>query len=271
MMTIPSASFLGSIPENYDRFLGPVFFHHYADDLVGRVFVTAGMRILEIACGTGIVTERLVRRVVGEGSIVATDLNEAMFDYARRRGVNAPELQWREADATELPFEDASFDAVVCQFGLMFLSDKVAGVREAFRILKPGGQYLFNVWDSMDRNPIARITHEVVTSFFPDNPPQFYLVPFSLCDPAPIRAWLHDVGFCEIKCETVAKMGSSPSAEDAATGLIEGTPVCTEIINRRSDAMGEIKAAVARKIAGELGERPVRCPESAHVFTARKA
>lgn len=269
-MTSPNAAFIGSIPVNYDRYLGPIFFHAYADDLAARVPVTDGMRLLETACGTGIVTERLLRRLGGRGTIVATDLNEAMFAHARRKGVVGSGLEWRKADGTALPFDDASFDVVVSQFGLMFFPDKAAGVREAYRVLRPGGHYLFNVWDALAHNAVARITHETVASFFPDGPPQFYTVPFSLHDVVPIEAWLQSAGFRNVEWETVAKVGTSPSAAEAATGLIEGNPIYAEIMNRRPEALRDIKDAVARNLAEQLGDRPVRCPLRAHVFHARK-
>jgi len=164
---------VGSIPENYDRYLGPIFFQQYADDLVARVLVTSGMRVLETACGTGILTERLVRHLAGQGTVVATDLSEPMIAHGRRRLPGSPGLEWRQADATKLPVKDASFDVVACQFGLMFFQDKAGGVREAFRVLKPGGLYILNVWDALEHNPVARIAHETMASFFLSDPPQF--------------------------------------------------------------------------------------------------
>src|SRR5262245_39325799 len=158
-------AFVGSVPANYDRYLGSIFFHAFADDLVARLTVKPGMRVLEIACGTGIVTERLARRLAGTGSLVATDLNEPMLAYARGRGFADTGVTWRPADGPALPFDDDSFDAVVCEFGLMFFPDKARGVREAWRVLRPGGQYLFNVWDAIAHNPVARITHETVATF----------------------------------------------------------------------------------------------------------
>jgi SAM-dependent methyltransferase len=151
----------------------PILFHHYADDLVARLTVTPGMRVLETACGTGIVTRRLVDRLGARGSLVATDLNQAMVDQGRARLSNDATVEWQAADATRLPFPDRSFDAVVCQFGVMFFPDKAAGLQEALRVLKPGGTYLFNVWDAIEHNEVCRITHETVAGFFPDNPPQF--------------------------------------------------------------------------------------------------
>ena len=269
-MTDQNAAFTGSIPENYNKYLGPMVLHGFADDLSARVPVAPGVRVLEIACGTGIVTERLLRRLAGHGTLVATDLNAAMFAHAQRLGVGGPHIAWQQADGTQLPFSDASFDAVVCQFGLMFFPDKRAGVREAHRVLKRGGRYYFNVWDTIEHNPFARITHEALAEFFPGNPPQFYTVPFSLWDPAPIRDWLEQAGFTAVVVETLDKSGAPLPASDAAIGLIEGNPVYLDIMNRRPDALSEIKAAVATRLAAHLGD-PVRTPLRAHVFSARKA
>jgi SAM-dependent methyltransferase len=265
-----NAAFVGGIPGNYDRYLGPIFFHGYADDLAARLPVAPGMRVLETACGTGIVTRRLADRIRGHGSLVATDLNEAMIAHGRTTLSAEAALEWRQADATNLPFLDGSFDAVVCQFGLMFFPDKSAGVREAFRVLKPGGRYLFNVWDAIAHNPLARIAHETVATFFRADPPTFYMVPFSLHDPEPVRALLGQAGFGEIVWTRLDKTGTSPSAADATTGLIEGNPILGSIMERRPEALDEIKRAVAAAIAAELGDHPVRFPLRALVFSARR-
>ena len=266
-----NTAFVGSVPQNYDRYLGPILFHHYADDLVGRLAVRPGIRVLETACGTGIVTERLARRLAGQGTVVATDLNEPMLAYAQAKGTVGPGVEWRQADATALPFESASFDAVVSQFGLMFFPDKAKGVREAWRVLRPGGQYLFNVWDSFAHNAVTRITHETVAALFPADPPQFYAVPFSLSDTAKVSAWLTEAGFENVAAISVAQVGTSPSAMDAATGLIDGNPIAAAIVERRADALSDVKATLARNLAAELGDtRPLRCALRAFVFVARK-
>jgi len=266
-----NAAFVGDVPAKYDRHLGPLLFHDFADDLAGRLTLKPGMRVLETACGTGIVTRRLLDRMRGHGTLVATDLNEAMIDHARRQVSAEPgTIEWQPADATKLPFPDGSFDAVVCQFGLMFFPDKGAGIREAFRVLKPGGRYLFNVWDALDVNPVTRITHETVAAFFPADPPTFYTVPFSLHDPEPTRALLEAAGFGQIAWTHLAKTGTSPSAADATVGLIEGNPIAGAIMARRPEALGDIKRAVAEKVASELGDDPVRAPLRALVFSARR-
>jgi len=264
------AAFVGSIPEKYDRYLGPIYFHHYADDLAARLPVAPNMRVLETACGTGILTQRLVRRLGGQGTVVATDLNEPMIVYAQQKGFGDSALEWRQADATKLPFEDTSFEAALCQFGLMFFPDKIAGLREAFRVLKPGGRCLFSTWDSLEFNTIGKITHETVASFFPADPPQFYLVPFSLHDPTLIREWLDRVGFRSVECHTVDKVGVSPTAADAASGVIEGSPIYTAIMERRPEALDDIKATVARNFTAKFGDHPMRCPLRAFIFSASR-
>jgi len=266
-----NAAFVGDIPRNYHQYLGPIFFHEFADDLAQRVHVTSGMRALEIACGTGIVTRRLADRLRGRGTIVATDLNEAMIAHGRAQMPAGNEhVEWQPADAMKLPFPDTSFDVVVCQFGLMFFPDKAASIREVFRVLKPGGHYLFSVWDAMARNPLARIAHETVGRFFPADPPSFYSVPFSLHDPEPIRKMLAEAGFGQIEVTSLEKSGASPSAADATTGLIEGNPILDAIMTRRPEALGEIKRATAAAVAAELGDPPARIPLHAIVWSARR-
>ena len=265
-----NAAFVGSIPSNYDHYLGPIFFHEYADAMAARLEVRPGMRVLETACGTGIVTERLVARLAGQGSLVATDLNEPMLAHAAAKLRGATHVEWRSADATKLPFDDRSFDTVVCQFGLMFFPDKAAGMREAFRVLEPGGRFHVSVWDRLEDNPVPRITHETVASFFPSDAPQFYTIPFILHDVAGVRRLLEDAGFADIEWERLEGTGVSPSTRDAAIGLIEGNPIYLAIMERRPDALADIEAAVARNLAAALGDHPLRCPLRAIFFSARR-
>jgi SAM-dependent methyltransferase len=258
------------IPENYDRYLAPLYFNHYADDLVARLPVHDGMRILEVACGTGIVTRRLVERLAGRGSIIATDLDESMFAQARKRLPGPGDPKYRHANGISLPFESQWFDAVVCQFGLMFVDDKAAGAREAFRVLKPGGAYLLNVWDSLVSNPVARITCETVTAFFPDDPPACFTVPWAYHDRGVLEALLRDAGFADVRVTYVDKEGTCPTAAEAAIGSIDGGPALGEIMKRRPEAVGAIKAAIAENLARELGDHPLRAPLRAVVVTARR-
>ena len=152
-MTAPAtdSEFAGSIPQLYDRYLVPLIFEPYAMDLSRRVAVLQPARVLEIAAGTGVVTRHLARELPAGTAIVATDLNQPMLDQAAARGTARP-VEWRQADALALPFEDESFDAVVCQFGVMFFPEKSKGFSEARRVLRPGGVFVFSVWDRIEDN-----------------------------------------------------------------------------------------------------------------------
>ena len=268
-MTDPNVLFAGGIPENYDRHLGKVLFEPYARDLVGRLDVKDGARVLEIACGTGIVTRYLRNRIPATATLVATDLNPPMIDYARLKLTGMRGIEWRPADACALPFPSRSFDAVVCQFGFMFVPDKPAAFREARRVLAPGGAFLFNVWDSLERNAFARIAHETIASFFPADPPTFYQIPFSLHGRDELEAFLSGNDFGGGRVEEVALEGQSPSAGDLATGLVEGNPTATAIRERGDVPVGKVIEAVATALAREFGDRPVRLPLKALVVRAR--
>ena len=150
-MTDRSAQFTGSIPAAYDRYLGPMLFEPYAADLVARVAVPSKAAVLELACGTGILTQRLRRALPVTVTLTATDLNEPMVAYARGKMPNAP-VTWQQADAQQLPFPDGAFDAVACQFGFMFVPDKAKAFGEVRRVLKPHGLLAFNVWLGLEEN-----------------------------------------------------------------------------------------------------------------------
>jgi SAM-dependent methyltransferase len=269
-MSDQHAAFVGSIPENYDRYLGPCLFEPYAADIVERVKISEGASVLEIACGTGIVTRHLRDRLPKSAKLVASDLNEAMLAYAAAKFGPDDAVEWKQADATSLPFADASFDAVVCQFGLMFVPDKLAALREVHRVLVPGGSFVFNVWDSIDKNELAQISHETVSTFFEHDPPTFYQVPFGLYEQELIVNLLDDAGFRDSHISILAKTGMSPSSKDAAMGLIEGNPIIVEIKQRATSDVQTVEAAVAAAIASRCGDNPVRSKLQALVGTARR-
>ncbi len=259
-------AFVGSIPENYDRYLGPLLFHDYADAMAARLDVRPGVCVLETACGTGIVTERLVARLAGHGTLVASDLNEPMLAYAGAKLRGARRLEWQVADGTKLPFDDRSFDTVVCQFGLMFFPDKAAGVREAFRVLEPGGRFLVSVWDRLEDNPVPRITHETIATFFPSDPPQFYTIPFSLHDPAVVSRLLEGAGFVDVSLGAASQDGDEPFRGG-----------CRDRIDRGQSRVCRDHAAASRRPRrhqghgsqerrGRVRRSPRALPAARHVF-----
>ena len=147
--------FAGSIPENYDRYLVPLIFESFARDIAQRIAARSPSAVLETAAGSGVVTRALAPKLVPNASYVVTDLNQPMLDHAAKRQAADSRISWRQADAQALPFEDAAFDLVCCQFGVMFFPDRQSGYREAKRVLKPGGCFLFNVWDRIEQNVFA--------------------------------------------------------------------------------------------------------------------
>ena len=262
-----NAIFGGSIPENYDRYLGPSFFEPFAKDLVARLDPKLHRNVLEIACGTGIVTRRLRDRLSGEAQLVATDLNPAMFALAQEKFDPKENVTSQEADAGALPFADASFDAVVCQFGVMFFPDKAAALGETWRVLRSGGVYLFNVWDSFEENPVARTAHETIASFFDRDPPSFYLTPFGFHDADLIRRLLQQAGFEEIEISTVKLPCRSSSAAQFAIGLVRGNPVAGAI-EERGVSVDRVVEAVETKLGQCFGVAPVETTMQALVCHA---
>jgi ubiquinone/menaquinone biosynthesis C-methylase UbiE len=263
------AQFAGSIPAAYDRYLGPVLFQTYAEDLAARLQVPEKASVLELACGTGIVTRELRDRLPATVKLVATDLNEPMFQHAAAKFAKGEAVEWQQADACSLPFEDGTFDAVVCQFGIMFVPDKALAAREAHRVLKPGGVFLFNVWDAIERNELGRIAHETIVSYFDQDPPAFYQVPFGYNDPGEIRRMLTDAGFRDVRIEAVDKISGASRAEDTATGLVQGNPVSVAIAERDPSLLPVITNAIAVALKNRFGEAELRAPLRAIIVQAR--
>ena len=264
-----NATFDGLIPEIYDQHLGAVLFQPYADDLVKRLKPRGPKDVLELACGTGIVTRALAERLK-PARLVATDLNEPMIHYARSKVQAVPGLEWRQADASVLPFPDASFDAVVCQFGVMFVPDKLAAMKEARRVLRPGGVFAFNVWDRIEENDLGRTAHETITQFFPFDPTQFYTIPFGFHDSKVIGLMLGEAGFAEALIDSVAKESKSPSAAHVAVGLVRGNPVVNAIQERGGVEVGTVIAAVEEALRARYGDSPLTAKMRALVVMASR-
>jgi ubiquinone/menaquinone biosynthesis C-methylase UbiE len=269
-MNNKNAQFAGSIPATYDRYLGPMFFQPYAEDLAARLEVGDNSSVLEVACGTGIVTRILRDRLPATTRLIATDLNEPMIKHATAKFSEKDAIEWKQADACNLPFADESFDAVVCEFGLMFVPDKALAAREARRVLKPHGVFLFNVWDSLEQNPLGKIAHETIAGFFERDPPLFYQVPFGYHDRAEIKELLENAGFSEIRVDVVDKESAATRADDAAAGLVGGSPVSIAIAERDPSLFPAITSAVADALTKHFGGSPFRAPQRAIVVQARK-
>lgn len=252
MTGVDPARFVGAIPKHYDEGLGPVLFAGYAREIAARAAALGPRRILETAAGTGIVTRALRGALPKEVQIVSTDLNPPMLDIARRRFKAGEYVVIEPADATALPYPDARFDLVLCQFGLMFFPDKTASFREARRVLEPGGRYLFSVWDSLEKNRFARIALEAGAEGFDDEPPKFYETPFSLWRVDEVRALAEAAGFSRLDVSILPIERSGVDPARFAEALVRGNALVDEIRLRGGDPERTVRR-IEERLRAELG------------------
>lgn len=269
-MTRPNTDkvFAGSIPKLYETYLVPLIFEPYAADLMHRLRTRRLSRVLEIAAGTGVVTRALASGLPESVFIVATDLNQAMLDQASVEGTKRA-VEWRQADAMQLPFESATFDAVVCQFGVMFFPQKPKAFSEARRVLRPGGVFVFNVWDRIEENEFADTVTNALESVFPKDPPRFLArTPHGYHDRSQIARDLTNGGFTTTpSVETVSARSRAKSPRDPAIAYCQGTPLRNEIEARDAARLDEATDVAAEAIARRFGAGAVDGKIQAHVVT----
>lgn len=270
-MTGNASQFVGDIPSNYDTLLGPNIFADYAADMVRRARELQPSNVLELAAGTGIVSRKLRDALPTSARMVVTDLNAPMLDVARTKFNGDENVEFVTADAMKLDFPDGQFDLIACQFGVMFFPDKRASFKEALRVLRPGGTYLFNTWGTHGENPFARIALEVVAEFFPRDPPGFYHVPFSYADASVAGADLNAAGFNPVRHESVQLQKQVKNIAAFARGLVYGNPLIDEINARRSVDPDDVVHAIERRLREAWGPEPATMPLKANVFVAKRA
>ena len=263
--------FAGSIPKFYDTYLVPLLFEPYAADLVNRLASRSLSRVLEVAAGTGVVTRALASVLPERVSIVATDLNQPMLDQASALGTTRP-VEWRQADAMRLPFQDGTFDAVVCQFGVMFFPDKTQALSEARRVLRPGGVLVFNVWDRLEENEFADTVTAALASVFPEDPPRFLArTPHGYHERSRIEQDLASSGFSgPPEIVTLAARSRAKSPLDPAIAFCQGTPLRNEIEAHGASRLGEATDLAADAIGRRFGRGDVDGKMQAHVVTIER-
>jgi SAM-dependent methyltransferase len=260
--------FAGSIPRAYDTYMVPLFFEPYARDLANRLRSRNLSRVLEIAAGTGVVTRALASALPMDVPIVATDLNQAMLDHAAAVGTKRA-VEWRQADAMQLPFADGTFDAVVCQFGVMFFPDKAKAFSETRRVLRPDGVFIFNVWDRIEENEFADTVTSALAPLFPKDPPRFMArVPHGYFDRRVIERDLAKGGFTRPAAfDTLAARSRADSPRIPAIAICQGTPLRNELEARDAARVGEATDVATAAIAGRFGPGAVDGKIQAHVVT----
>jgi ubiquinone/menaquinone biosynthesis C-methylase UbiE len=261
--------FAGSIPEIYEQFLVPLIFESYARNLAERLAETKPQDVLETAAGTGVLTQAIASRIPVHARIVATDLNQPMLDHARTRLPHDGRVEWRQADALALPFADQTFDAVACQFGVMFFPDKLQGYKEARRVLRPGGHFFFNVWDRISENEFADVVTEALATLFPHDPPRFMArTPHGYHDAERIRQELNAAGFSNISLDAVDGKSKASSPRDPAIAYCQGTPLRNEIEVRDASRLEEATQKATEALAQRFGTGAIEGRIRAFVITA---
>jgi len=261
-------SFTTDVAEFYESALVPLIFRPYARDLAERTEALSPSSVLEVACGTGVVTRALATGLPGDCSIVATDLNDAMVEHGQKVGTSRP-VTWRQADVMALPHADGSFDAVVCQFAVMFFPDRVAAYREIRRVLRPGGTFLFNVWNSIEHNEFADVVTGAVGTLFPEDPPVFLArTPHGHGSPGEIEADLGAAGFEKCQFTQRDEVSPAPDPTRAAIAYCHGTPLRNEILARDPDGLEGATTVAAAALRSRFGDGPIQGRISAVIVAA---
>jgi SAM-dependent methyltransferase len=248
------AHFVGPIPDLYERFLVPMLFQPPAESLARVVAGREPAQILETAAGTGALTRALLEVCPG-ATITATDLNRPMLDTAMEHTPETAAVRWQQADALDLPFDNQTFDLVVCQFGVMFFPDRVGGYREAVRVLRPGGSFIFNTWDQLEHNEVPFVIQSALVEAAPSNPLVFMSrTPHGYSSPTQIRADLAEADMSG--AFTVVDGTSWTTAADAALAFCQGTPLRVAIENHETLSVSAATTIAEEALLRRFGPEP---------------
>lgn len=262
-------TFTGSIPGHYDEYLGPMFFEPYAVYVSNLIDPSSVNNALELGCGTGRVTNHLRKVLSPKAKLVASDLSEEMLAVAKEK-LKRLDIDWRIIDSQQIPYNDNSFDLVVCCFSYMFAEDKGKAFTEALRVVRPGGKLILSTWDTLEFNGASDVFRKAVKRYLGDTLPPMYNLPFSMHDPDAIRNQLIKVGFSKVKTEVVEQKSTCSTAREATYGLVRGGSLYNEIVKRNPDWVDEIAATVETELSKKYGSAPMVAPIRAIVVQAWK-
>ena len=266
---IPSVDDSGETPAHYDQFFGPLFFEPYAIEVAKRIDPSPVSVALEIAAGTGRVTRHIRDRIPAAAKLIASDISEDMLGEAKKK-LDHLDIAWQHIDAQQLPFSDNSIDLVVCCFGYMFVPDKPKAFAEAYRVLRPGGMFLFTTWDRLEQNAASFISRSITKEYLEEPLPESCNLATSMSDETDIGQLVQDAGFSKKTIEKVKLFSVSPTAKEAAYGLVDGGPFYKEIKKRNPAWIDEIKIKVEKELAEKFGAAPMIAPISAVISQAWK-
>ena len=259
----------GQTATHYDQFFGPLYFEPYAIEVAKRIDPAGVAVVLEIAAGTGRVTRHIRERISPKAKLIASDISEEMLAVAKKK-LSHLDIEWQNIDAQQLPFSDNSIDLVICCFAYMFVPDKPTAFAEVFRVLRPGGHFLFTTWDKLENNPASYTSKCIAKQYLEEPLPASYDQPTSMSDERGIRSLLQDGGFSKLSVEKVKLLSAIPSAKEAALGFVQGGSVYDEIRKRNPGSIEEIKIKLEKELADQFGDAPMYAPISALVSQAWK-
>ena len=265
----PSFDCPGDGAFHYDHFLGPLFFEPYAIEVAKRIDPSPVSLALEIAAGTGRVTRHIRERIAASAKLIASDISEEMLAEAKKN-LSHLDIDWQNIDAQQLPCSDNSIDLIVCCFGYMFVPDKRKAFAEAYRVLRPGGVFLFTTWDKLEHNAASYASRSLAEKYFKGPLPDSYNLAVSMSDEVVIRSLLEEAGFSKILIEKVEQLSVCPTGKEAATGLVEGGFMFKEIRQRNPEWIDEIKSKLEKELSEKFGAAPMIAPMSAVISQAWK-
>jgi SAM-dependent methyltransferase len=255
---------------HYDEFFGPLYFEPFAIEVAKRIDPTGVAVVLEIAAGTGWVTRHIRDRISPKARLIASDISEVMLAVAKKK-LGHLDIDWQNIDAQQLPFSDNSIDLVICRLAICFVPDKPTAFAEVYRVLRPGGHFLFTTWDKLENNPASYISRCMAMQYLEEPLPASYDLPTSMSDELVIRSLLQDTGFSKLSVEKVKLLSASPSAKEVALGFVQGGSVYDEVGKRKPDSIDEIKTRLEKELAGQFGDEPMMVPISALISQAWKS
>lgn len=268
-MSDTNTAFVGSIPEYYDKYLGPLIFEEYSIDMATRLDLPEDGALLEIAAGTGLAARHLRAALPKNATITVTDLHTSMLELAKSKFPDQQNILFEKADATDLSYADASFDVIACQFGIMFFPLKAKCIEDIFRVLKPGGNFMFSVWDSYAHNPMMNLVTDTLATLFPEDPPSFLDVPLGYHNIDEIKNLLELAGFGDIEIAVLPRTMRTNDPNNVPLGFIMGNPLSMQIPERGGN-ISEVISKISSEITRQFGKAPIEAPMQAIVFKAYK-
>ena len=260
-----------SASEAYEQYLVPPMFAPWADRMLETSGVNEGDRVLDVACGTGIVARRAASRVSESGSVVGLDINERMLAVAAEITADLHySIEWRQGEATELPFSDERFDVVCCQQALQFFDDPGAPVREMRRVLKPGGRAVLSVWRPLDYQPAYMVLADALEEYISDEAGTMMRSPFPAWDGKKLRTLAQDAGFDDVSVTTEIGSVRYPSVEEFVRREAASSPLAESITAVKREVRDELVGEIKDALQTYLDDEGIVSPMESYVVIAER-